>query len=73
MQLIRGYSYLKNVHVNRGGSAPRKLRKAIEFIIENLDKEQTLALAAVAEEVQMIYFHFSRAFKQSMGVSPTST
>ena len=70
MQLVRRYSYLKDVHVSRGGIAPRKLRKAIEFINENLDKEQTVALAAVAEEVQMSYFHFSRAFKQSMGVSP---
>jgi AraC family transcriptional regulator len=70
MQLVRRYSYLKDVHVSRGGIAPRKLRKAIEFINSNLDKEQTVALAALAEEVQMSYFHFSRAFKQSMGVSP---
>jgi AraC family transcriptional regulator len=70
MQLVRCYSYLKDVQVSRGGIAPRKLRKAIEFIQANLDKEQTIALAAVAEEVQMSYFHFSRAFKQSMGVSP---
>jgi AraC family transcriptional regulator len=70
MQLVRRYSYLKDLHVNRGGMTPRKLRKAIEFINENLDEEQTVALAAVAEAVQMSYFHFSRAFKQSTGVSP---
>lgn len=72
MQLVRRYSYLKDVHVTRGGMAPRKLRKAIEFINANLDKEQTVALAAVAEEVRVSYFHFSRAFKQSMGVSPNA-
>lgn len=70
MQLVRRYSYLKDVHVSVGGMAPRKLRKAIEFINENLDREQNVALAAVAQEVQMSYFHFSRAFKQSTGVSP---
>ena len=70
MQLVRRYSYLRDVHTSRGGMAPRKLRRAIEFINDNLDKEQTVALAAVAEAVQMSYFHFSRAFKQSMGVSP---
>ena len=70
MQLVRRYSYVKDVHVTRGGMAPCKLRKAIEFINANLDKEQTVALAAVAEEVHMSYFHFSRAFKQSTGVSP---
>jgi AraC family transcriptional regulator len=56
--------------MSRGGMAPGKLRKAIEFINANLDKEQTVALAAVAEEVHVSYFHFSRAFKQSTGVSP---
>jgi AraC family transcriptional regulator len=70
LQLVRRYSYLKNLQTNSGGMAPRKLRKAIEFINENLDKEETVALAAVADEVGMSYFHFSRAFKQSMGVSP---
>ncbi len=70
MQLLRRYSYLKDLHVNPGGMAPRKLRKAVEFINENLDEEQTVALASVADAVQMSYFHFSRAFKQSTGVSP---
>lgn len=70
MQLLRRYSYLKDLHVNRGGMAPRKLRRAVEFINENLDEEQSIALSAVAEAVQMSYFHFSRAFKQSIGVSP---
>lgn len=70
MQLVRRYSYLRDVQTSRGGMAPRKLRRTIEFINENLEKEQTVAVAAVAEEVCMSYFHFSRAFKQSMGVSP---
>jgi AraC family transcriptional regulator len=72
MQIVRRYSYLKDLQTSRGGMAPRKLRRAIEFIKENLDKEQTVALAAVAEAVQMSYFHFSRAFKQSTGVSPNA-
>jgi AraC family transcriptional regulator len=70
MQLVRRYSYLKDLQMSHGGMAPRKLRKAIEFINENLDKEQTVALAAVADAVQMSYFHFSRVFKQSTGVTP---
>jgi len=71
MQLVRRYSYLQDLQTSRGGMAPRKLRKAIEFINSNLDEEEeAVALAAVADEVQMSYSHFSRAFKQSMGVSP---
>jgi AraC family transcriptional regulator len=72
MQLVRRYSYLNDLHMNRGGIAPRKLRKVIEFINENLDNEETVALAVIAEVVQMSYSHFSRAFKQSMGVTPNS-
>jgi len=70
MQLVRRYSYLKDLQTSRGGMAPRKLRKAIEFINSNLDEEQAVGLAAVAGEVRMSYSHFARAFKQSMGVSP---
>src|SRR6267142_4336020 len=72
MQLVRRYSYFKDLRTSRGGMAPRKLRKAIEFINNNLDEEQTVTLGAVAGEVQMSYFHFSRAFKQSMGISPNA-
>ena len=70
MQLVRRYSYLKGLQTSRGGMAPRKLRKAIEFINNNLDEEQAVAIHAVADEVQMSSSHFSRVFKQSMGVSP---
>ena len=72
MQLVRRYSYLKDLQTSHGGMAPRKLRKAIEFINDNLDQEQTVTLSAVAEAVQMSYFHLSRAFKQSMGISPNA-
>lgn len=70
MQLVRRYSYLKDVHHRRGGMAPRKLQKAIQLIADNLEQEQSIALAAVAAEVGMSRYHFSRAFKQSMGLSP---
>ena len=70
MQLVRRYSYFNDLRTSRGGMAPRKLRKAIEFINNNLDEEQAVGLAAVAGEVRMSYSHFARAFKQSMGVSP---
>lgn len=70
IQLLRRYTETKDEHTSRGGMVPHKLRKAIEFIKANLDQEQTVALGAVAQEVEMSYFHFSRAFKQSTGVSP---
>ena len=72
MQFVRRYSYLKDLQMNHGGMAPRKLRKAIEFINENLDKEQNVAMVAIADAVQMSYFHFTRAFKQSTGLTPNN-
>lgn len=74
MQLIRRYSSLKDVQIGHGGMAPHKLRKAIGLIDHHLAEEEEgrVALRVVAKEVGMSYFHFSRAFKQSMGMSPTN-
>ena len=68
LQLVRRYASLNGI--SKGGMAPQKLRRAIEYIGTHLDQEQGLALPMVAEEVGMSYYHFSRAFKQSMGLSP---
>jgi AraC family transcriptional regulator len=72
VQLVRRYSYFQDVHMCRGGMAPRKLRKAIEFMNDHLETEQDVSLPAVAEAVGMSYFHFSRAFKQATGASPNN-
>ncbi|MCM3873902.1 MAG: AraC family transcriptional regulator [Pyrinomonadaceae bacterium] len=74
MQLTRHYSSLKDVQIGHGGMAPHRLRKAIGLIDHHLavEEEGRVALRVVAKEVGMSYFHFSRAFKQSMGMSPTN-
>src|SRR6266446_32175 len=74
MQLVRRYSSLKDVQIGHGGMAPHRLRKAIGLIDNHLagEEEGRVALRAVAKDVGMSYFHFSRAFKQSMGMSPTN-
>ena len=74
MQLVRRYSSLQDIHIGRGGMAPHKLRKAVGLIDHHLAEEEEgrVALRVVAKEVGMSYFHFSRAFKQSMGMSPTN-
>jgi AraC family transcriptional regulator len=74
MQLIRRYSSLKDVQITSGGMAPHRLRKAIGLIDHHLavEEEGRVALRVVAKEVGMSYFHFSRAFKQTLGMSPTS-
>jgi AraC family transcriptional regulator len=74
MQMIRRYSSLKDVQIGHGGMAPQKLRKAISLIDQHLagEEEGRVALRVVAKDVGMSYFHFSRAFKQSMGMTPTN-
>jgi len=74
IQLVRRYSALKDIHVGHGGMAPHKLRKAVALIDHHLSDEEEgrVALRGVAKEVGMSYFHFSRAFKQSMGMTPTN-
>lgn len=73
VQLLKHYSSLRNVRLGQGGMAPHRLRKAINLIDQHLASEQEgrVALRAVAREVGMSYFHFSRAFKQSIGMTPT--
>jgi AraC family transcriptional regulator len=74
MQVARHYSFLKDLHVGQGGMAPHRLRKAMSLIEEHLltEQEGRVELRSVAKEVGMSYFHFSRAFKQSMGMTPTN-
>lgn len=73
VQLLKHYSTLRNVRLGQGGMAPHRLRKAINLIDQHLanEAEGRVALRAVAREVGMSYFHFSRAFKQSIGMTPT--
>ena len=74
IQLVRRYSSLRDVHIGHGGMAPHKLRQAIALIDHHLSDEEEgrVALRAVARAVRMSYFHFSRAFKQSMGMTATN-
>jgi AraC-like DNA-binding protein len=69
-QLVPRISGFKDVRLRKGGMAPHKLRQTITLICELLDQQDDVALAKVAEKVGMSYFHFSRAFKRSMGLSP---
>jgi AraC family transcriptional regulator len=51
-----------------GGLPPYKLRSAIDYIHECLEKD--LTLAEIAQAVQMSPYHFARMFKKSTGLAP---
>ncbi|MEK7723750.1 MAG: AraC family transcriptional regulator, partial [Acidobacteriota bacterium] len=46
----------------------RKLRLVKEFINDNL--EQDLTLTEIAQVADLSHFHFARAFRKSVGITP---
>lgn len=48
--------------------APSKLRRAVEFMWSNIDRD--LSLADIAGAAGMSLFHFAKAFKQTTGQAP---
>ena len=66
--LTRYSTYTKPTKMYAGGLSLKKLKLVIEFINENLGQE--LSLDDLASLVHLSQYHFARAFKQSLGVSP---
>jgi AraC family transcriptional regulator len=69
IHLLRHYSDLrKPLRDYQGGIPKRKLQQAIAYIHDHL--ADNLTIAAIADELEMSQYYFSRLFKQSIGVSP---
>ena len=69
IHLLRNYTTVEQkIPDYTGGLAQYKLRMAIAFIHENLDRD--LKLADIAALVAMSPYHFARMFKQSTGFTP---
>lgn len=67
--LLREYSSTQpRVALYEGGLGDRKLLQVSEYIHAHLDQE--IKLVDLANVVSVSQFHFSRLFKQSMGISP---
>jgi len=52
----------------RGGLPPRALRRVREYVVAHI--EENITIQALASIVGLSRFHFTRAFKQSEGVTP---
>jgi transcriptional regulator GlxA family with amidase domain len=52
----------------RGGLPPRALRKVREYVVSHI--EENITIQVLASIVGLSRFHFTRAFKQSEGVTP---
>lgn len=69
VHLLREYSNLQpRVPQYQGGLGDRKILQISDYIQAHLDQE--IKLADLAHVAGMSQFHFSRQFKQSLGVSP---
>jgi AraC family transcriptional regulator len=73
IELTRRYNSLKDgTQIGNGGMAPHRLRKSTDMIDHYLAGEGRVPLVFVAKQVGMSYCHFSRAFKRSMGITPSN-
>ena len=69
VHLLSRYSaHTRLVKTYSGGLAPKKLKLVTSFINDNLEKK--ICLKELANLVHMSQYHFGRAFKQSLGISP---
>jgi AraC family transcriptional regulator len=69
VQLLRNYSStLVQLPNYEGGLPPHHLRQVLEYVDAYLTED--IKLADLAQLLSMSPFHFSRLFKQSMGISP---
>jgi AraC family transcriptional regulator len=69
IHLLRHYTNLQQpIREYAGGLSRQKLQQVVEYINENLAAD--LTIAAIAQQVEMSPYYFSRLFKQSVGLSP---
>ncbi|MDQ3749321.1 MAG: AraC family transcriptional regulator [Acidobacteriota bacterium] len=69
LHLLKNYSTANSIQENlNGGLSGYKLRRAKEFITENL--EEDLSLAEIAAAADLSQYHFARAFRKSTGFTP---
>lgn len=69
VHLLRDYSTAQpHIVLYEGGLGDRKILQITDYIHAHLD--QSIKLADLASVAGMSQFHFSRMFKQSMGISP---
>jgi AraC family transcriptional regulator len=69
VHLLREYSSAQpRIALYEGGLGDRKILQISDYIHTHLD--QSIKLADLANIAGMSQFHFSRMFKQSMGISP---
>jgi AraC family transcriptional regulator len=68
VHVLKTYGGMKPIDVVRGGLAPRQLKRVEDTLAANL--AGNISCAALANDCGVSLSHFSRAFRQSKGLSP---
>lgn len=68
VHLLRQYCVKPRLAIYEGGLPERQLLQVVEYINEYLDRD--IKLADLAQLLGISPFHFSRLFKQSLGIPP---
>jgi AraC family transcriptional regulator len=69
IHLLRQFSNTKpHLTIYEGGLPDRQLQQVLDYIHDHLDRD--IKLEDLAQLLGMSQFHFSRVFKQSIGISP---
>jgi len=68
IHLLRTYTTKGAQEWPKSRLSPHKLRRAVEYIDENLERQMTLA--ALADVVALSPGHFAHAFREATGVAP---
>lgn len=69
VNLLRQHATAKfHLPTYRGGLSARHLRQILDYIDAHIDRE--IKLADLSQLLNMSQFHFSRLFKESLGISP---
>lgn len=69
MHLVRYHSTLWLPSMSASGGLPfQKLRRVLDYINDHLDRD--ISLADLATSIDLSSYHFTRLFKQSIGMAP---
>lgn len=68
LHLLANYSTARTAPAANGGLSGFRLRRVKEFIAENL--EEDLSLTDIASVAELSQYHFARAFRKTVGMTP---
>jgi AraC family transcriptional regulator len=67
-KIVNRYSSMKKTHIANKTHAPANMKKVLDYLHSNLDRE--IKIVELAMMMELSPYHFTRIFKEYLGVSP---